>query len=801
MLEHMHRRQDRWLLIVAAMAFGGAVSLAIASIATQIGQPTPGFVTWENLVVPAVSTTSAAPASAQVPLRAIVVAVDGEPVTTAQELRRHLSTLPEGTQVEYTFRHGDHLERITLPTRILRWPEVLPFAAPYLLNGIVLVVTSLVVFSFRPRLPAARAFLSLGLIFGGMIVLALDAFSAYWLNRLCYALDSFVPGALLHFALCFPEERPIVRRRPRLLWWVYLPSAILALLQNYFLTRSASSHLAVSDWVYAADAAAALAAVASFVHVFTRSRNVVARRQAKAVATGFGLAAFVPALAILAVVLLGADIPFNPLTLFLLVCPISIGYAIGRHNLFEVDRFLRTGVVYGALSLLVFVVYAGLMLVGESWMGDGQPLPAEVASLYILAVLLVANPLRMRVQDAVDRLFYRQSYSYRSAVEETSRSLTTLLGTQAIAEAVLRVLTEVMTIDWGALMVFGEARSRGEVFLRPEGRDTAIGPQLMAQRGALLPLAQTPRPRMVQELVAREQTDPAWALLERLTAVLVVPLRFQGKPVGLLVVGEKKSGAFYSDDDVHLLETLAHQAALALVNAQAFEELARAQESLVRAERLAAVGELAATVAHGIRNPLAGIRMAAQVANEDRDDTQALAESLADILSETDRLEQRVRALLDFTRPFEPRIEPVELGAFVHDFVEQLRRRLPETIELRSDVAAEPLVSQLDRSHLHEVVEAIVLNAAEAMRERGTITLGLQRSEAGDQAALTITDDGPGIEAAVLPRVFDLFFTTKSSGTGIGLAMAKRLIERLGGHVAVASERGRGTSFTLRLPL
>lgn len=165
----------------------------------------------------------------------------------------------------------------------------------------------------------------------------------------------------------------------------------------------------------------------------------------KAVAAGFAIASFVPAVAILNIVLLDAHIPSNPLTIFLLFCPISIGYAIARHNLFEVDRFLRLGVVYGALSLVVFATYAGLVFAGKMLVGSGQPLPAEIGALYIVVVLLVANPPRERVQTAVDRLFHRQTYSYRGTVVETSRRLASLLGTRQITESVLHVLTDVMT--------------------------------------------------------------------------------------------------------------------------------------------------------------------------------------------------------------------------------------------------------------------------------------------------------------------------------------------------------------------
>jgi signal transduction histidine kinase len=802
MLRHIQERRDRFLLVLAAVALLGFVVVSLLSVATRIGHLTPGFVTWQNLVVPAVSTTGDGDSAAAVPLRSLLEAIDGVPVRDAAALRERIGTKPAGHEFAYTFRHHDERVTVTLPTRTLRWAEVLPFVAPFLLNGLVLGITALIVFFFRPRLPAARAFLALGLTFGGMVVLAIDAFSSFWLHRLCFALDSLVPAALLHFALCFPEERDIVRRRPQLKWQIYAPFAVLALLQNYFLTRSAEAHLAVSDLVYAADAAAALFAVASLVQTFRSSANAVARQQAKAVAAGFAIASFVPAIAILNVVLLDAHIPFNPLTIFLLVCPISIGYAIARHNLFEVDRFLRLGVVYGALSLVVFATYAGLVVAGEMLVGSGQPLPAEIGAFYIVVVLLVANPLRERVQTAVDRLFYRQTYSYRGTVVETSRRLASLLGTRQITESVLHVLTDVMTIGSGAVFAL-RGEDSVEAHGKPAGTDATARELSTDSAAAIRSLAARRGPVTAYEIESRRQDGDARAVAEAdaaqaLDAVLFVPLRFQDHPVGLLCVGEKLSGAFYSDEDVHLLQTLANQAALALENARAYEALAQAQASLVEAERLAAVGELAATVAHGIRNPLAGIRMAAQIAQEDRDDAATVDDSLTDIISETDRLEKRVRALLDITRPAVFAPAATDLGPWVTAFAAETRAHLPQGVELTTRIAADPATVAIDPPQLHEVLEVLVNNAAEAMQGTGKVAITVAPGDRGVKIA--VADDGPGISPQVLGRIFDLFFTTKTSGTGVGLAMAKRLVERQGGTLSATSEPGRGTTFTIELP-
>ena len=120
--------------------------------------------------------------------------------------------------------------------------------------------------------------------------------------------------------------------------------------------------------------------------------------------------------------------------------------AIARHDLFSVDRYLRTGVVYATLSLLVFVTYAAVVLAGETWLGGGGRLPSIVVPLYLLLVLVVFDPLRAVIQTGVDRLFYRQAYSYRATVEATSRALASVLDSERVAASVLDTLTDAMAI-------------------------------------------------------------------------------------------------------------------------------------------------------------------------------------------------------------------------------------------------------------------------------------------------------------------------------------------------------------------
>jgi signal transduction histidine kinase len=808
-LDRFRTPAQKAVVLGLAALFAAAVVVAVASTATIVGRTSPGFVVWRNLVVPSIGADDWPGMRAGVPLRTVLRAVDDVPVGDAADLRRRIGALPEGTTVRYTFTRGDETQVVAVPTSRWRWRDVLPVYLPYLLEGAVLLATALVIFVFRPGDAAARAGALLSGTAGLMLVLALDLFSAGWVQRLYFLAESLVPASLFDFGMSFPEERRFVRTRPWLRPLLYAAFVLLGIVQNVLLDLDPEAHLLANDLVYGLAAVAGLLAVVSLVLTLVRSRNPLARQQVQVVLAGMVLAALVPALGLLAILALGATIPMNALTPFLLLFPLSIGYAVARHDLFAVDRYLRLGFSYAVLTVVVFGSYAGFVALGELWLG--HRMPSVVVPLYVLVMMLFLNPLRERIQRAVDRLFYRQRYDYRGTVESTSQALAAFLDSGRIAETVLATLVEHVAVEWALLVLLDDDGGTPHAY----GRPADVAPRTLAllaeEPGLLERIAALPRPvRRLEH--ADNSAGPALGAAIRFAgragASLLLPLRFEGRPLGVLIVGEKLSGALFSDEDMHLLHTLAHQAALALTNARAYEIIRRTQDELVQAERLAAIGEMAAALAHGIRNPVAGIRLFAELARDDLDDRPQIAATMTDIIAESDRLEKRVRSMLDIARPLEVKVRADDLVSFLGGLVPELRRRAPGgiAVDLEVDDGAGARLAHVlfDARALAECIETVVVNAFDALGGSGHVSLRVALDGFADgrpAALLTIADDGPGMDEATARRVFELFFTTKRSGTGVGLAMTKRLVERQGGTIEVETRAGRGTTFRIRLPL
>ncbi len=224
-------------------------------------------------------------------------------------------------------------------------------------------------------------------------------------------------------------------------------------------------------------------------------------------------------------------------------------------------------------------------------------------------------------------------------------------------------------------------------------------------------------------------------------------------------------------------------------------QLERTQAQLVQSEKLASIGEMAAAVAHGLRNPLASLRAAAQVVRR-HPESPSSSEHLDAIIEEVDRLDRRISHLLSFSRPapFRPTNESVPrlVEALLPAFAEQLREH---GVKLAVEIPPSLPEVRVDPMQVEQVLVELVSNALDAMPAGGRLHIGATVSDAaaGPEVAIEVSDTGSGIPDNVLPSVCEPFFTTRPEGTGLGLAIAKRYAEQNGGRLEITSRPGATT--------
>lgn len=234
----------------------------------------------------------------------------------------------------------------------------------------------------------------------------------------------------------------------------------------------------------------------------------------------------------------------------------------------------------------------------------------------------------------------------------------------------------------------------------------------------------------------------------------------------------------------------------------------RAEAALLNANRLATIGLLTTSVAHDLGTPLAVITVRAQTLKNGEVPPAEVAGEADVILQQTARMTRVVSEILDLARPKAAIKIPVDLLALrrqVLALLTPVARERNIQLELTGDGESAMVLG--DSSRLLQVLTNLVLNAQQSMLKKGTVRIRLGRRSAcppggaeAEYVALDVEDEGAGIAPEVLPRIFETFFTTKSDGTGLGLAVSKRIASEHGGFIAVASEVGRGSSFTLFLP-
>jgi signal transduction histidine kinase len=230
-----------------------------------------------------------------------------------------------------------------------------------------------------------------------------------------------------------------------------------------------------------------------------------------------------------------------------------------------------------------------------------------------------------------------------------------------------------------------------------------------------------------------------------------------------------------------------------------YVELQRNIERLTKAERLSAVAQLSASLAHEIRNPLAGISGAAGILRRGHGSQENVRDCVEIIEKESQRLNKLLTNFLEFARPRAPRLQPTDLGAVIDSVIALASHSAgASAITFHRRVAADLPEVQCDSEQLKQVLLNLVMNSIEASRE-GVIEL--RAEAAGESAILTVRDQGAGFPSDRRAQMFEPFFTTKDNGTGLGLAIAAKIVEKHGGALSASSVQGRGAEMVIQLPL
>jgi signal transduction histidine kinase len=288
-------------------------------------------------------------------------------------------------------------------------------------------------------------------------------------------------------------------------------------------------------------------------------------------------------------------------------------------------------------------------------------------------------------------------------------------------------------------------------------------------------------------------------LLEKNGYTIAYPLRREEKVSGLLLV-DAASGTL-TEDVRSVLEILAGQVAIAIEDCRLVEENVRLERRLTERERLATLGQMAATVAHEIKNPLSAIKSIAQVMGEDETLNQEYARDLSLIVGETDRLGRSVTQLLSFARTETPAELPLRADPLIQSVVRLFQVSAEQQgIKLSVNLGRDEELDGAAVSALRVALSNLLLNALQASPAGGEVAITQTLEDGG--LLVVVEDNGPGIRDDLRQRIWEPFFTTKQRGTGLGLAIVRKRMQEAGGTARLGAHvNGRGARFELRVPL
>jgi signal transduction histidine kinase len=399
-------------------------------------------------------------------------------------------------------------------------------------------------------------------------------------------------------------------------------------------------------------------------------------------------------------------------------------------------------------------------------------------------------------------------------LNRVAKSMTQELAVDPLLDLILSTVTEDLGYD-AAAMLFFDPREERLAWDRFAPREDPVS---QALRG--LELSRQTAPAFVRrlcdgeaQLLSLDQALRLEGVMRRLVTevaaeeILVVPLLGKQRALGAIAVDNRRGGRRFSADDQTLLEGLATQAAIAIENARLVEDLRRSREQVRRSERLGTLGTLAAGLAHEINNPLVSIHTFLHMAPAKRreEDAEFWGGYHALACKEVDRIRRLVATMRGLGRDDGAAAvrEPFEVCAVAEEVAALLQ---PEALraEVSLRVEAEPGTPKLVavRDHLHQVLTNLVLNAIQASRPGGEVSIHVAADPDSGGARLEVRDHGTGIPEEHLARIFDPFFTTKGPdhGTGLGLMVCHRLVSDHGGTIEVRSREGEGSTFAVRLP-
>ena len=484
-------------------------------------------------------------------------------------------------------------------------------------------------------------------------------------------------------------------------------------------------------------------------------------------------------------------------------------YAIVKYRLMDINIVLKKGTTYILLMFLLFIPLLLISILSQKlFFGKISYLHSFIVfSLLFLAAILFGR-IKPRAEKAVEQILFKDRYDYRETLGKFSKAMVSILNLQSLSKKIVETITQTMGVEKASLFLLNEEKGGYNLY---ESKNVKIttSTQHLSKDDPLPHYLQKIGEIIIREELAKRVNIPVinnvvnkMSLLE---AEVSIPLIWKEQLIGMINLSHKFNKDIYSHEDIQLLSTLANQTAIAIENAKLYEDLKRSKSYIRRADRLASLGTLTAGLAHEIRNPLVAIKTLTHLLPERLDDEEFRNKFLQIASGEVDRISSLVTELLDFARPSDPKLELENINTILDGMILLVSTEMKKKqINIIKSYASNLPFVQIDREQIKQVFLNILINAIEATSENGKITVKTRffmKPGGEPYVQVEFTDTGCGIPSDQLEEIFNPFFTTKNTGSGLGLSISNQIVRDHRGYIDVESQLDKGSSFFINFPV
>jgi signal transduction histidine kinase len=754
----------------------------------------------------------------------ILLAVNDHPVKNIEALEFILDGLFSGDIAELTVMRENEIISV--------YAVLTPYYTPayiviMLIVGGLYFIMGVFVRIRRPDEKGARVFYFATLSVAAIIMMtwgnyAIEPFGAGVALRILFSVAyAFAPALFLHFTFVFPRNK--LTDTHAVLIPLYGIATLLSVAMAVMFIRAAlpvsmewaDRYLLVFDITRAFFSLCLIGGVINVYHSYKHAREELERRKLRWIMLGLSVApaAFVLLWQMPSLFFQGGVIAEEILLVIMSIIPVTFGISIVRYHTFDIDLIFKRTTAYAlvfSVVLFIYIVFIGSVAAILDTLTVSSSLIVSAGAAVIIALLF--EPLRRTIFRFVDKTFFRVQYDYRQAVRLLSEEIRKRPNAAMLAKSVINRLYDLLQVDRIAFCLRNDEFKNYRISAHKGFAD--IPPDILAHLGSYIQTSPDIPIAPEDALEPGIRFNPGQpGLFDTLGIKLIVPVVSEsGLLNGCLLVGKKRAEVRFSIEDIDLLTNVATQSSVALDRITLQERLLLEHAETRRLEELNQMKSyFVSSVSHELKTPLTSIRMFAEMLLQDqKKPDQQMREYLEIIEGESERLKRLIDNVLDYSK-IERGIKEYHFGyTGVNDTVNSVVKLFKyqfmiNGFKVRLKLSRNDIMLYADRDAL---VEALINLLNNAMKYSSDIKeIAIHTARKNGSAHIAISDKGIGISPDAIPHLFDPFYrgidktTQNITGAGLGLSIVHHIVTSHKGEITIQSEPGKGSTFTIILPI